>query len=276
MMRDERPTGRLGLALGGGGARGLCHIGVWRVLEELDIRPDVLAGTSMGGLLGALIAAGHDAASLEKIARSVDWPRLINWGLTGGILSSERLRAWLRELLPDTFEELQIPLVLTAADVVEGQTRYLNTGDLITAIQATTAYPGALEPVTVGDSVLVDGGILNQIPVDGVRFLGAQRVIAVDATTLEPLERPQAGARTRTRRSPATSLRQAMRAIDVMQAQLTTVRLSLYRPDVLISPPIEGMTVADFRSSGVAIAAGEEATRARAEKLVELSRGRMA
>ncbi|MBD4567853.1 patatin, partial [Xanthomonas citri pv. citri] len=89
--------------------------------------------------------------------------RLINWGLTGGILSSERLRAWLRELLPDTFEELQIPLVLTAADVVEGQTRYLHTGDLITAIQATTAYPGALEPVTVGDSVLVDGGILNQI-----------------------------------------------------------------------------------------------------------------
>ena len=276
MMHDERPTGRLGLALGGGGARGLCHIGVWRVLEELDIRPDVLAGTSMGGLLGALIAAGHDAASLEKIERSVDWPRLINWGLTGGILSSERLRAWLRELLPDTFEELQIPLVLTAADVVEGQTRYLHTGDLITAIQATTAYPGALEPVTVGDSVLVDGGILNQIPVDGVRFLGAQRVIAVDATTLEPLERPEPGARTRTRRSPATSLRQAMRAIDVMQAQLTSVRLSLYRPDVLISPPIEGMTVADFRSSGVAIAAGEEATRARAEKLVELSRGRMA
>lgn len=275
-MHDERTTGRLGLALGGGGARGLCHIGVWRVLEELDIRPDVLAGTSMGGLLGALIAAGHDAASLEKIERSVDWPRLINWGLTGGILSSERLRAWLRELLPDTFEELQIPLVLTAADVVEGQTRYLHTGDLITAIQATTAYPGALEPVTVGDSVLVDGGILNQIPVDGVRFLGAQRVIAVDATTLEPLERPEPGARNRTRRSPATSLRQAMRAIDVMQAQLTTVRLSLYRPDVLISPPIEGMTVADFRSSGVAIAAGEEATRARAEKLVELSRGRMA
>ena len=72
MMHDERPTGRLGLALGGGGARGLCHIGVWRVLEELDIRPDVLAGTSMGGLLGALIAAGHDAASLEKIERSVD------------------------------------------------------------------------------------------------------------------------------------------------------------------------------------------------------------
>lgn len=164
---------KLGLALGGGGARGLCHIGVWRVLQELNIRPDLLAGTSMGGLIGALIAAGHDADEMEQIARDVDWLRLLNWGLTGRLLSGTRFRSWLGKYVPQTFEELAVPLVLTATDVVDGQIRYLHTGDLITAIQATTAYPGALESVRFGESILLDGGILNQIPVDGARFLGA-------------------------------------------------------------------------------------------------------
>lgn len=263
-------TGLVGLALGGGGARGLCHIGVWRVLEEIGLQPDVIAGTSMGGLVGAMIAAGHDADDLQRIARGVEWRHLIDWRLSGRLLSTRGFTSWLRDLVPETFEELEVPLVLTATDVVDGQLRYLSSGDLLTAIRATTAYPGAIQPVPVGDAILVDGGILNQIPTDAALFMGARRIVAVDATVLEPLVLPDASEKVRARRTLGGALREAMRAIDVMQSQLTVVRASLYRPDVLIDPRIDGVDITDFRKAEQAIRAGEEAAREQVDRLREL------
>ncbi|QFG70359.1 patatin [Ornithinimicrobium pratense] len=260
----------LGIALGGGGARGLCHIGVWRVLQELEVRPDLVSGTSMGGLVGAFIAAGYSATELEEITASIGWLKLIDWGLSGRLLSTKAYRAFLEEHLPPTFEELELPLVLTTTDVVDGQIHYLRSGDLHTAIRATTAYPGLVEPVPLGDAILVDGGILNQIPVDGALFLGARRVIAVNATALEPLERPRNVEKVLRRRPVTGAFKEAMRAIDVMQTQLTMARLSLYRPDVLIDPPIEGVDIQDFHKAKEAIAAGDEATRAAADRIRRL------
>lgn len=270
MPQGELQANLLGIALGGGGARGLCHIGVWRVLEELGVRPDLVSGTSMGGLVGAFLAAGYSAQEVEKVSASVGWLKLIDWGLSGRLLSTKNYVAFLEEHLPPTFEELQRPLVLTTTDVVDGQIHYLRTGDLHTAIRATTAYPGLVEPVPVGDAILVDGGILNQIPVDGALFLGARRVIAVNATALEPLERPRNAEKVLRRRAVTGALKEAMRAIDVMQTQLTMARLSLYRPDVLIDPSIEGVDIQDFHKAKEAIAAGDEATRAAAGRLLRL------
>lgn len=264
----------LGIALGGGGARGLCHIGVWRVLQELGVHPDVVSGTSMGGLVGAFLAAGYSADDMEEISRSVGWRRMIDWGLSGRLLSTKRFLGWLGDHLPPTFEELELPLVLTATDIVDGQIHYLHSGDLYTAIRATTAYPGVVEPVPLGDAILVDGGILNQIPVDGALFLGARRVIAVNATALEPLEGPRDAEQAAARRSVTGALREAMRAIDVMQAQLSMVRVSLYRPDVFIDPRIEGVDLPDFHKAEQAIAAGEAATWEDADRLRELVRPR--
>ena len=266
----ELRTNSLGLALGGGGARGLCHIGVWRVLGELGARPDLVSGTSMGGLVGAFLAAGYSADEMEEIARDVGWVRMIDWGLSGRLLSTKNYRSWLAEHLPETFEELELPLILTTTDVVDGQIHYLRSGDLHTAIRATTAYPGVVEPVPVGDAIFVDGGILNQIPVDGALFLGARRVIAVNATALEPLERPQNIEKVLRRRPVTGALKEAMRAIDVMQTQLTMARLSLYRPDVLIDPQIEGVDLQDFHKAAEAIAAGEVATREAADRITRL------
>lgn len=266
----DHPASSLGLALGGGGARGLCHIGVWRVLGELGARPDLVSGTSMGGLVGAFIAAGYDADEMTRAAADIGWVKMIDWGFSGRLLSTRRFREWLADHLPETFEELELPLILTTTDVVDGQIHYLHSGDLHTAIRATTAYPGVVEPVLVGDALLVDGGILNQIPVDGALFLGARRVIAVNATALEPLERPK-GAEKMLRRRPVTgALKEAMRAIDVMQTQLTMARLSFYRPDVLIDPHIEGVDLSDFHKAAQAIAAGEAATREAADRIRRL------
>lgn len=274
-MVESQSAGVLGLALGGGGARGLCHIGVLRVLEELRIRPDVVSGTSMGGLIGAFIAAGYTAHEMTEIATDLRWSKLIDWSpVSGRLVNAKGFERWLNELLPPTFEELELPLVLTATDLNDGRIHYSQRGDLITALRATTAYPGALEPVAMGRARLVDGGLLNQIPVDGALFLGAHRVLAVNATPLVRVDHPSDDAGAPRRRLRMTALRELMRAVDVMQAQLTMARLSFYKPDVLLDAPMAGVDIAEFHRATFAIDAGEAVARAHLEELLTLvSRG---
>lgn len=270
---EAAPGPTLGLALGGGGARGLCHIGVVRVLEERGIRPDVVSGTSMGGLIGAFIAAGYDADQMEEVATDLRWGKLIDWSpWSGRLLNIKGFTAWLRELLPQTFEDLELPLVLTATDMTDGRIHYSQSGDLIHAIRASTAYPGVIEPVAVGRARLVDGGLLNQIPVDGALFLGAHRVLAVNATPLAQVEQPTEDAGSPRRRQRMGAVRELLRAADVMQAQLTMARLSFYKPDVLLDPLIEGVDLADFHKARQAIRAGEAAARANLAELDLLRR----
>ncbi|WP_027460851.1 patatin-like phospholipase family protein [Deinococcus murrayi] len=249
-----------GLVLGGGGARGLAHVGVWRVLEEAGLPPQVLAGTSMGGLVAAFIAAGASANELQRVSQTVSWRRLIDWRLGKGLLKASAFEAWLAEHLPPTFEALERPLAVTATDVLTGRMVYLREGDLYPALRATAAYPGATPPVPYGDMLLADGGILNQVPVDAAYFLGVHHVVAVDVTAPEPLQLPE---RRRWRSAgglgPVRSLR---RAVDIMQAQLTDARLSLYRPDVLLRPNLGDIDLPSFRRGAQAIEAGEAAARA--------------
>lgn len=267
----EEPEPVLGLALGGGGARGLCHIGVVRVLEELEIRPGVVSGTSMGGLIGAFIAAGYTAQEMAEIATDLRWRKLIDWNpLSGRVINTDSFQRWLEYLLPATFEELKLPLVLTATDITDGRTHYSQHGDLIRALRATTAYPGAIEPVAIGRARLVDGGLLNQIPVDGALLLGADRVLAVNATPLAELDHPREDAGSPRRRHRWGALKELLRAADVMQAQLTMVRLSFYKPDLVLDPLVEGVEIADFHRAKAAIQAGEDAARAHQDELRDL------
>lgn len=271
---DEGPEPVLGLALGGGGARGLCHVGVMRVLEELGVRPDVVSGTSMGGLIGAFIAAGYNADQMTEIATDLRWSKLIDWSpISGRLVNTKGFERWLSELLPATFEELELPLVLTATDLNDGRIHYSQRGDLITALRATTAYPGALEPVSLGRARLVDGGLLNQIPVDGALFLGAHKVLAVNATPLARADHPADDAGAPRRRIRMTAIRELMRAVDVMQAQLTMARISFYKPDVLLDPPMEGLEIAEFHKAKQAIEAGEAVAREHRAELLALLPG---
>lgn len=259
-----------GLVLGGGGARGLAHLGVWTVLEEAGLTPQVLAGTSMGGLVGAFIAAGASAAELRRVSETVSWRRLIDWRLGTGLLRASSFEAWLAAHLPPTFEELRLPLAVTATDVLTGRQVYLRSGDLYTALRATTAYPGAIDPVPLDDMLLADGGILNQVPVDAALFLGVRKVAAVDVTSPRPLELPER--RRRWRQGPPLGAVQSLRrAVDIMQAQLTDARLSLYRPDVLLRPELEGIDLQSFRRGAQAMAAGEAVARAELTRLHALA-----
>ncbi|PYE55315.1 patatin-like phospholipase family protein [Deinococcus yavapaiensis] len=272
----------LGLALGGGGARGLAHIGVLRVLETDGVRPGVIAGTSMGGLIGAFFAAGLSADAIENIASHVSWRSLLELRPGSGLLRGSAFEAMLAQHLPRTFEELSIPLIVTATDVLTGRLVYLYKGDLLSALRATSAYPGAVDPVHREGRLLADGGILNQVPVDAALFLGAAKVIAVDVTTPAPLDMParrrfllwrRAGEeRPRSDASSGLSpIRALTRALDIMQAQLTDTRLSLYKPDLLLRPSLEGIELMSFRRVDTAIKAGEHEAFAHRDDLIALA-----
>lgn len=260
--------GGFGLVLGGGGARGLAHIGVLRVLAREGLTPGLIAGTSMGGLVGAFAAAGHRPEDMLRLAQGLNWASLLSLRPGSGLLRGPALERLLAQHLPPTFEELQTPLVVTATDVLSGRAVYLFRGPLYPALRATSAFPGAADPVPLAGDLLADGGVLNQVPVDAALFLGARGVLAVDVTAPAPLELP----RRRRFLSPSTkshlgTVAALRRAVDIMQAQLTDARLSLYRADVLLTPRLEGVDLADFRRAERAAQAGQDAAEAELARL---------
>ncbi|WP_221089012.1 patatin-like phospholipase family protein [Deinococcus aquaedulcis] len=261
-----------GLVLGGGGARGLAHIGVWEVLEAHSLKPAVVAGTSMGGLVGAFIAAGYSAAELERLARGVSWRRLLDLRPTPGLIRQSAFSAWLAQHLPATFEELPTPLAITATDLLSGRAVYLTRGNLHDALRATTAYPGALEPVPYEDLLLSDGGILNQLPVDAALFLGARRVLAVNVTAPDPLELEGRRVLPLPWRRGASlgPVRALRRAVEIMQAQLTDARVNLYRPDVQLRPQLGDIDLMTFHRAEQAIAAGRTSALGQLPRLLTL------
>jgi NTE family protein len=204
-------TPRLGLALGGGAARGLAHIGVLKVLETEAIPVHGIAGTSIGAFIGALYAAGVPVQRMEKVARELDWrkmARLLNPAIpTSGLVDGRKLEDFMVELLPvHTFEALRLPLAVTATDIETGEALVIRKGDLVEALRAALAFPGIFAPVRFGGRFLVDGGLCNPVPVDVVRHLGADCAIGictipdVDKKIPEAFVAPSATAKTRGRR----------------------------------------------------------------------------
>lgn len=180
------PKTTIGLALGSGAARGLAHIGVLKVLEEAGIPIACIAGTSIGAFIGALYAAGVPVQQMEKTLCELNWralARLLSPTLpTSGLLDGGKVANFMAELLPvQTFEELSIPLAVTATDVESGEALVIHQGSLLEGLHAATAFPGIFAPVPWKGRFLVDGGLCNPVPADVAYRMGAQRVIGVSA-----------------------------------------------------------------------------------------------
>jgi NTE family protein len=236
----RRPV--IGLALSGGGARGLAHIGVLKVLEREGIPIDCLAGTSMGGIIAAAYATGMAADEIEaealKLARPRNLLRLIDVNIPRyGLMSGHGVRQYLIGLLGESldFADLNIPLGLVAVDLVSGQEIVLREGLVLDAVQASGAVPVVFEPVEIGDWRLVDGGFLNNLPVDVARDLGAEVVIAVDVRLdfydQELADDPHTPPSVRIAHN-------AWRAETLAGLALDSYRLAETRPDVLINPNV--------------------------------------
>jgi NTE family protein len=271
-MNKKTAQRRLGLALGGGGVRGLAHIGVIKVLESAGIAVASLAGSSMGGLIGALFAAGWTGEELEQevLSRTKfrQMVKLVDLSPSRrGFLVGQRVREQLDELIGNklSFAQLRIPLALTAVDLCTGKEVTLRTGSVLEAVLATTAVPGLMPPVVMNGCQLIDGGVLNNVPTDVAKADGADVIAAVDVNPPFPSD-PSQSLEENEKTWPAIFPQFAQdfyTAELIMVNALTRLRIAQCPPDLLIQPPIpDGISIFwGFTRAREAIAAGEESAR---------------
>ncbi len=257
---SEKPKRlRVGLALSGGAARGIAHVGVLKVLEEHNIRVDCIAGTSAGAVVAGAYAAGLSLADLEDVGRKMRWRNMGRVTLSKlGIQHNERMGEFIRERFPVTrFEDLKMPLAVVAADLRTGETVVLkDEGDLAFAIRASCALPGWYVPVTdEGGRQLVDGGLVANVPTAAVRSLGADVVIAVDVNA--------EGAKFMG--APQSLIGVLMQSMIVVHRTAAARQLEL--ADVVIRPKIGHIRWDDMGRADELIAAGEHAARACLEEI---------
>ncbi len=176
---------KIGYALGGGAARGLSHIGVLKVLDEYKISPDIIAGTSMGAVIGALYAGGLKPSDIEQVVLQLGWKRLVlpaDMALPlGGLTQGKRVVSLLKSILGDlTFSQLKYDFACVTTDIITGEQVVLHDGSLIDAVRASISIPGIFAPVMIDERYLVDGGLVNEVPVSVCRVMGAGYVIGVN------------------------------------------------------------------------------------------------
>ncbi len=240
---------RVGLALGGGFARGIAHIGVLKVLQENKIPIDCIAGTSVGGLIAAAYACGSPLKELERQASATRFKDFARWTLSWlGLASNERLESYLHKFCTVCrFEQMKIPLAIAATDLGTGEPVYFTTGELGQPLRASCAYPGLFLPVEYDGRVLVDGFLAAPVPVDAVRQMGAEVVIAVYLES-SPLDE-----------KPKNMADVIWRSFSIMQRH--AVENWRQKADVIIQPDVQPFVWDDFVKTPQLIAAGEAAAR---------------
>ncbi len=294
-IAGERP--RIGLVLGGGGARGAAHIGVLKELERQRVPIDAIAGTSMGAIVGGLYASGMSAAELESLAGSLDWagalsdkpdredlsfrrkqddaefPIDFELGVRGtelvlpkGVIQGQKLDTLLRELTLHTshisdFDDLPIPFRAIASDISRGEAYVIGKGDLAKAIRASMSVPGVFAPVRIDNRLLVDGGIVGNLPVDVMQQLGVDIIIAVD------VEFPLYGEE---ELGSVVTISEQMLTILIRKETLRQID-RLRSRDVLIRPELGTYASTNFGDIAETVAPGEVATRMQSDALQSIS-----
>lgn len=246
---EPKKIPKLGLALGGGAARGFAHIGVLQVLEEEGIKPQFVVGTSAGSLVAAFYASGKTGAQLTWLADSMDESQLTDWTLpfTGrGMLRGEALGRYVNSQLNGLkIEDMKIPLGIVATDLQTGDGILFRRGDVATAVRASSAVPSVFEPVRIGNRDYVDGGLVSPVPVRYARQMGAQYIIAVDISS-----RPE-DAKT------SDMLKVLLQTFSIMGKSIS--QLELKDADVVVRPVLPDVGSAEFSARKKSIEAGRAA-----------------
>ena len=297
LLAAEKPQPKIGLVLSGGAARGLAHVGVLKALEEQGIHIDAIAGTSMGAVIGGLYASGYKIDELEKLALSIDWQEALSdsparedvpfrrkqddrdflvrqklsfrddgsLGLPLGVIQGQNLALLLESLLAHSsdvrdFDKLPIPFRAVATDIVSGEKVVFRKGHLPQVIRASMSIPAVFAPVEINGQLLVDGGMVDNIPVDVAREMGVDLVIVVDIGT--PL---------RGRKELNTVFDILNQSITLMTRSNSEVQLATLKPDdVLIKPSLASIGATDFGRSEEIINAGYRATQILENRLASL------
>lgn len=251
---------KIGLALGSGGARGFAHIGVLKVLEENNIKIDYIAGVSIGAVVGGLYSSGKSVKDLEELVESTDWKRLaslLDPQLKVGLLHGSKAQKFFEEYIGDVdFADLKIPFVSVATDYHTGDSVVFNTGKVVPAIRASMSVPLAFKPFEHQGKILVDGGMSAPVPVDIVRQMGADIVIAVnlDGSYFDGSEEKLNFAEI------------ASRSFNMLRYNLAEQLVK--SADVVVTPKVGNVLWYKFISGKQTLIAGEEAMRIQLPELL--------
>ncbi|UNC92762.1 patatin-like phospholipase family protein [Candidatus Contubernalis alkaliaceticus] len=239
----------VGLALSSGAARGLAHIGVIKVFEEEGIPIHCIAGSSMGALIGALYASGIEIKVIEGLAVSLDKRRWTDWKFSGlGAMGGKKVEDLIKLLLRGkSFQDLIIPLTIVATDLISGEVVKIREGLLVPAVMASISVPGVLPPVQHQGKTLVDGGVLCRVPVEEVRDLGADVVVAVDVGGL--IQETQIN----------NFFDVVSQSISIMSSEI--MKEKKVKADVLICPDVCDIGLTQFQKAEASIQEGEKAAR---------------
>lgn len=244
-----RKAPKLGLALGGGAARGFAHIGVIQVLEENGIKPDLVVGTSAGSLVAAFYATGKTGAQLQWLADSMDESQLTDWTvpfMSRGMLRGEALGRYVNSQLNGAkIEDMKMPLGIVATDLQTGDGILFRRGDTATAVRASSAVPSVFEPVRIGNKDYVDGGLVSPVPVRFARQMGADIIIAVDISS-----RPEDAKTT-------DMLKVLLQTFSIMGKSIS--QLELAQAEVVVRPAMPDVGSAEFAARKKSIEAGRAA-----------------
>ena len=238
---------KVGIALGGGAAKGFAHIGVIKMLEANGITPVVVSGTSAGSVVGALYASGMDAYAMQEKAFALDESRIRDVSLfSGGVVKGQKLQDYVNELVGGrSLDRMKKPFAVVATKLENGERTVFVRGNTGQAVRASSSIPGVFEAVAIGKAHYVDGGVVSPVPVDAARQLGAEFVIAVDISSKASGQRP-------------TSLLGAVnQSIAIMGQKLGALELA--RADIVIRPKVTDIGATDFAQKNRAILEGERA-----------------
>ncbi|QSX74255.1 patatin-like phospholipase family protein [Lysobacter arenosi] len=259
---------RIGVALGGGAAKGFAHIGVIKMLEANGFQPEVVSGTSAGSVVGAMYASGMDAFAMQKQAFALDETQIRDYSLfSGGVVKGQKLQDYVNQQVGQkTIQQMRKPFAAVATQLETGDRTVFVRGNTGQAVRASSSIPGVFEPVVIGKYHYVDGGVVSPVPVDAARMLGADFVIAVDISSKA------------SGKNPGSVLGNINQSITIMGQRLGQQELA--RADVVIRPSVNEIGPADFEQRNNAIMEGERATLAMIpqirQKLAQMQRARVA
>ena len=245
---------RIGLALGGGAARGFAHIGVIKALEAQGIYPEIVVGTSAGAVVGSMYAAGNSGFALQKTAMEMDEATISDWALplfgkSSGVLKGEALQTYVNKAVKNVpMEKLKLKFGAVATDLANGQPILFARGNTGQAVRASSSVPSVFQPVTIGGHQYVDGGLVAPVPVRFAREMGADFIIAVNISTQTDAQ------------AAVSSLEVLLQTFSIMGQRLNHYELK--DADIVIQPALGKMGGNDFAGRNRAIMAGEEAAAA--------------
>lgn len=254
-MKKIKDGRKIGLALGGGAVLGAAHIGILKALEKNNISVNYLTGTSIGALIGALYAFGKTPDEIQQIALDIDWMDFSNISLSKyGLLSNEKISIFLEEQIGDvTFNEAKIPIAVVATDISNGQKVIISEGKIAEAVMASTALPGIFAPVEINDRLLVDGGIVENVPVVSLKEMGAEFCIAVDLNAKHSQKKPE------------SILEVLLNTFDF--TIMTATKLQTEEADLIIKPDLTSFNMVDTDQIEDLIAQGYSETLKYLEKV---------